>query len=51
MLMIVDCAGISDRRLTLRLVRRSRGCRVLAVQGTVVCTCLVVARATRLGRL
>jgi hypothetical protein len=51
MLTTVDCAEISDRRLALLLVRRSRGCRALAVQGTVVCIYLVVIRATRLGRV
>jgi hypothetical protein len=51
MLTTVDCAGISGRRLALLLVCRSRGCRVSAVQGMVVCICPVVARATRLGRL
>jgi hypothetical protein len=51
MLTTVDCAEISGHRLALLLVHRSRGCRALAVQGMVVCICLVVARATRLGRL
>jgi hypothetical protein len=51
MLMTVDCAEIFGRRLALPLVRRNRGCRALAVQGTVACICPVVARATRLGRL
>jgi hypothetical protein len=51
MLTTVDCAEISGRRLALLLVRRSCGCRALAVQGTVVCICLVVVRATRLSRL
>jgi hypothetical protein len=51
MLTIVDYAEISDRRLTLLLVRRSRGCRALAVQGMAACIYLVVVRATRLDRL
>jgi hypothetical protein len=51
MLTTVDCAEISGRRLVLLLVRRSRGCRALAVQGTVVYICPVAVRATRLGRL
>jgi hypothetical protein len=51
MLMTDDCVEIYGRRLVLLLVRRSCGCRVLVVQGTVVYICLVVVRATRLGRL
>jgi hypothetical protein len=51
MLMILGYAVICGRRrLILLPVRHICGCRVLAVQGTVVYTCLAVARATLLGR-
>jgi hypothetical protein len=49
--MTVDYAVISGCRLALPLVHRSRGCQASVARGTVVCVCLVIVRATGLGRL